>query len=282
MTGLALTGCKVSITVDVRSDDLGAGEVAVTAELDRDATSALVVVQPTSVPVAVAPVSAAEPSGSVPDATLTLPTTTVPGLTGADSGTRLNLADFRSNGWTGPGLSPRADGTSSFNLSHPFSSVAEANSLLASLSGTDGPLADLRLKRNRSFVGTTITLVGPGNFTKGLAGFGDARIATVTNSGPFGLTDKEVLRQSGATSLDKVIAINVVSNLNGNRSTAALPVGKATPIAMSGRSWAWATIASFSAGILGIVAFLSLRSRRSDDDDRYSSDDAGREPGDIR
>ena len=65
--------------------------------------------------------------------------------------------------------------------------------------------------------------------------------------------------------LAEVVSVKVTSDLNQSKSTTALVIGKSTPINTSGRSWAWATIASLLAALVGIGVFFSMRASGADD-----------------
>lgn len=222
MIGVALAGCKVDLAVSVESNELGAGRVRVEAELDRAAAASL-----------------------------------SPGASGAAS--RLKVDDLRKVGWQGPGLALRADGSGTFSLSHRFGTVDEANELLAQISSADGPFGRLELRRSRGPISTTVTLRGPGDFTKGLSSFGDATVARVTGAGAFGVSDAQVLRQAGAKDLASILRVRVDSNLIGTKHSTELAPGKATPISASATSWSWATIAAFAAALVALIAFVALR-----------------------
>ena len=227
---LLLSGCKVDVTVTIASDSLGAGRVVLDAVLDLDAASAF-----------------AGPVGQSADR--------------IDRIDRIDLADLRKAGWEGPGLQRRTTGSATFSLHHRFTTTDEANALLAQLSATDGPFGQLTLTRSRSPMFTTITLRGPGDFRRGLDAFGDAKIAALTGSGAFGLSETEVLRQTNAADINDVLMVKVISDLVGTRATWSLPVGKATPIRSSGQQTQWATIGGAAAAVATLALFVALRSR---------------------
>ena len=227
---LLLSGCKVDVTVTIASDSLGAGRVVLDAVLDRDAASAF-----------------AGPAGQTVDR--------------IDRIDRIDLADLRKAGWEGPGLQRRTTGTAIFSLHHRFTTADEASELLAQLSATDGPFGQLTLTRSRSPISTAITLRGPGDFRRGLEAFGDAKIAALTGSGAFGVSQTEVLRQANAANINDVLTVKVMSDLVGTRATWTLPVGKATPIRSSGQQTQWATIGGVAAAVSTLALFVALRSR---------------------
>ncbi len=237
MIGLSslLSGCRVDMTVRVEADELGAGRLQVSAVLDRAAAAAVLVPK-------VAP--------SVPGALPVTTTTVAP---------KIRVDDLRRAGWDGPGLVSRADGTALFTLGHRFTTVSEANALLAQLSGPSGPFAGLRLRRSRSPFSTTMSLRGSGDFGPGLASFGDATLGTTTGGGPFGIVDAEVLRQAGATKLDDVFALRLDGQLIGRSSSWTLTPGRATPIRLAAQRWSWAAIGAVLGALVALVAYVLMR-----------------------
>lgn len=248
-----LSSCRVEMTVRVESDEFGKGRIAVTADLDRDAAAAVFPQQSLTAP----------ESGGSTEATAS----------------RVRIDDFRRAGWEGPGIVRNADGSARFSLLHRFTSVAEANALLGQLSGPNGPLADLRISRSRSPWSTTVSLTGPGDFRGGLSSFGDERLAAVTGSGAFGVSEAEVLRQAGGESLGAVFGLRVDARLLSAERSWALPPGATTPVSLSGSRTSWATIAGAVAAAFALLAFvvLQLRADRSGDDD--PRDDGAAEAG---
>jgi hypothetical protein len=226
---VVLGACKVDMTVTVASDALGAGRVTVQAVFDKEAAVAF----------------ASERSAA-----------------GTDTG-RIDLRDLRTAGWETAGWKRRGDGSAQLVLSHRFTTVAEANDVLAQLSSADGPFGQLQLIRNRSPIATTITLRGPGDFSKGLASFGDAQIAAVTGGGALGVSDAEIARQSDVATTAAVLNVKLVADLVGTQASWELPVGKATPIEASGQQRSWATIGGFLAALGALAVFVALgRGRR--------------------
>ena len=227
------------MTVRVESDEFGAGRIAVTADLDRNAAAAVF------------------PLPSSPESNSAAPTDGALG--------RVRIDDFRRAGWEGPGVVRNADGSARFSLFHRFTSVTEANALLRQLSGPSGPLADLQVTRNRSPWSTTISISGPGDFRSGLTSFGDEQLASLTGNGAFGVSEAEVVRQAGRESLDSVFALRVDARLLTAERSWKLPFGAATPVSLSASRTSWATIAGTAAAALALMVFvaLQLRSNRS-------------------
>ncbi len=230
-----LTSCRVDMTVRVESDEFGAGRIEVTAELDANAAAAVF------------------PQSSSAEAAAATPTDTAAG--------RVRIDDFRRTGWEGPGVVRTADGSARFSLFHRFRSVEEANKLLRQVSGPRGPLSDLRITRKRSAWSTAVSLSGKGDFRSGLASFGDERLAAVTGSGAFGVSDAEVVRQAGGDSLDSVFALRVDARLLALERSWKLPSGVSTPVLLSASRTSWATLAGTAAAALALVVLVALHFR---------------------
>lgn len=245
-----LSSCRVDMTVRVESDEFGAGRIAVTADIDRNAATAVF------------------PQPSSPDSNSAAPTDGAVG--------RVRIDDFRRAGWEGPGIARNADGSARFSLFHRFTSVTEANALLRQLSGPSGPLADLQVTRSRSPWSTTISISGPGDFRSGLTSFGDEQLASLTGNGAFGVSEAEVVRQAGRESLDSVFALRIDARLLTAEQSWKLPIGAATPFSLSASRTSWATIAGIAAAALALMVFvaLQLRSNRSGGADTGVDDDA--------
>lgn len=91
--------------------------------------------------------------------------------------------DLRKAGWTieGPsdwtklrGLNGLPKGTIEVRATRPFDNVEQANKILTSISGPDGPLKGVKLTRSSSFTSTKFTAVGTVDLSKGLDAFGDS------------------------------------------------------------------------------------------------------------
>ena len=71
---------------------------------------------------------------------------------------RVRLADLAAAGWTVLAVgAQRADGTAAITLSKPFSSPDEVAGIIDEISGTVGPLKNVRAVRDRGAVSTVTT-----------------------------------------------------------------------------------------------------------------------------
>lgn len=89
----------------------------------------------------------------------------------------VDFSDLRKAGWKieGPSVSKGLPkGQVTVRASRPFDNVEQANKILTSISGPDGPLKGVKLTRTSSFTSTKLTAVGTVDLSKGLEAFGDS------------------------------------------------------------------------------------------------------------
>ena len=130
----------------------------------------------------------------------------------------------------------------SVTATRPFASSEDANAALASLTGADGPLRDLRVEQTRSPVMTRTRLRGSIDLRSGLAAFGDDRLAQLTGT-RAGLP-AEQLQAIPADALDLTVRAELAGA--GRPSTwRALP-GRRVPVAA----------AATSSNVRGVVSLL--------------------------
>ncbi|HRE02474.1 MAG TPA: hypothetical protein PLV68_14310 [Ilumatobacteraceae bacterium] len=99
--------------------------------------------------------------------------------------TDLRFDDMQAAGWTVEGPIPtQADGIQ-VRLTHEFSTPAQANALLAQISGTDGPFADLIVSRRVVERTTTYSITGHLGPVVGLEAFSDADLTAALGAVPY-------------------------------------------------------------------------------------------------
>lgn len=182
MCVLVLGGCKTSASVLVTVKPNGSGTVVVEVHLDR---------------------AAAEQVGDVSKL--------------------LAVDDLKRAGWkiAGPGWPPDVNeslhrpaqkqgvqrGSVLVYLEHDFTDVDEANEILATLSGPDGPYKGVRVERSSSSSRTTLRVTGNVDLSKGLDTFGDAALTRA-----LGAPLSQVVARSGGVvpeGDDLVVALGV-------------------------------------------------------------------------
>jgi hypothetical protein len=102
-----------------------------------------------------------------------------------DLASELRLGDVTKAGWTVDGPAATPDGGLQLVLTHPFSTPAEANAVLASLSGPNGPLREVKVDQVRSGARITSTLDGNVHVGPDLSVFADAKVASALGGAPL-------------------------------------------------------------------------------------------------
>jgi hypothetical protein len=97
----------------------------------------------------------------------------------------LRFDDVEAAGWTVDGPTPNDDGGLQVVVSHPFTTVQEANALLQSLNGPDGPLHDVVLGRTVTDDDITTTLTGSIRVSNGLDAFADPDVLAAIGGTPY-------------------------------------------------------------------------------------------------
>jgi hypothetical protein len=80
----------------------------------------------------------------------------------ADAAGQLQLSDLEQAGWRVAGPRPTPGGGLTVTASKPFQSPAEADQIIAEISGSNGPFHDLHLSRRQSLLGTRTTITARG------------------------------------------------------------------------------------------------------------------------
>jgi hypothetical protein len=119
----------------------------------------------------------------------------------------IRLDDVEQAGWTTLGPTKGADGSLTLTLTKPFTTPAEANSILAELNGPDGPLRDLTVALDQSFATVSSSLTGSVGLTGGLGAFSDAALAQALGSAP--------LANLVAAPVDQVVGLTVTARFPG-------------------------------------------------------------------
>ena len=97
----------------------------------------------------------------------------------------LQISDLEQAGWAVTGPSPTPDNGLVIILQHPFDNLAEANEILASLSGPDGPILEPMLAAKGSTGEVHWSFVGSLDFPKGLAAVADQDLIAAVGATPW-------------------------------------------------------------------------------------------------
>jgi len=93
--------------------------------------------------------------------------------------------DLATAGWVVTGPVSTADGGLTVLLAHPFANLAEANEILASLSGPDGPVLEPMLAARSAEGEVHWTFVGSLDFSKGLTSVADQDLVAAVGRTPW-------------------------------------------------------------------------------------------------
>ncbi|CAB4884954.1 unannotated protein [freshwater metagenome] len=97
----------------------------------------------------------------------------------------LRFDDVRAAGWTVTGPTAEANGGLRVVLTQAFATPAQANQILAGVSGPNGPLVGITLARKRAGGTTTFRLNGTLQVTGGLGAFTDENLLAAVGATPF-------------------------------------------------------------------------------------------------
>ncbi len=96
----------------------------------------------------------------------------------------LRLTDVEAAGWTVEGPTVTPAGGLTVTLQHPFSTPEEATALVASLSGTDGPLRSVAFSRTVTERAVTYRVTGSGRLD-GVGAFTDPDLVAAVGATPY-------------------------------------------------------------------------------------------------
>lgn len=183
---------------------------------------------------------------------------------GGDAGSLLAVEDLRAAGWDIAAPARDADGLTWLRVSRAFDDPDDANAVLGSLSGTEGPFTDLRLSRKRSWWTTTTRLVGSLDLSSGLRGLTDPDLDATLGTFDPGLDAGVLSARLGEN--DDRLRVELVADLPGRQATVTGELGRSVPIVVDGRrvNLAAPVLASVLAlGLVGAATVVVHRRRRS-------------------
>lgn len=198
------TACDVRTSVVVEVAEDGSGVVEVELSLDAEATGRLPDID----------------ADGVSDV--------------ADLAALVRVDDLLDAGWTVDGPEAGPDGATWVRATHAFGTPAEAEQILAGLTGPDGALRDLEVTRAESFGRTTYGFSGTLDLSGGLESFGDEGVAAVLDGSPVG-DDVAAIELRAGEPLAEVLALDVTARLPGDETTWSPRLGDA-PVALESES----------------------------------------------
>lgn len=185
------TACQVRTAVDVAMAEDGSGTVTVAIAVDDEALA------------------------RVPDVN-------DDGTSGPDDLAALvRTEDLVAAGWT-VGDPASGEGETALRVSRPFGTPAEAEQILAELTGPSGALRDVAVTRSTSFGRTELGFSGTVDLSGGLEAFGDEGLAAALDGEPLG-EDEAAIEQRIGQPLAEAVTLEVTADLDGEtRSWAPL------------------------------------------------------------
>ena len=225
---LVLGACQMRIEIGVDAKEDGSGRVSVGVGLDTDA---------------------------------------VEKLGGVDNLRQIvKVDDLTATGWKVTGPAAEQDGNVWIRASKPFSTVDEAEAVLAEVAG--GPFRDFTLARDRSFARTTFRFSGTVDFSAGLESFSDPELTAALDGEALGQEIAAIEEQFGGA-LDRLVQVRVAVRLPGAVSSNApgkaengavweprLSEDEPAALEATSRSWHKGTLVLLAISGLAAVALL--------------------------
>lgn len=130
----------------------------------------------------------------------------------------LRLDDARQAGWEITGPAPTATGGSSMRLAKPFHTPAEAEAVMAEINGPQGPLRDMRFRRDATFARVDLAVSGAVQWEGGLSAFSDSALTSALGRVPL---DQEVAAAGVAPedALTLTVTVKLPGRVEGNGRT---------------------------------------------------------------
>ena len=141
---------------------------------------------------------------------------------------RVRLTDLAAGGWTVAPWERSADGSAALTLSKPFATPDEVTGIFDEISGTVGPLKNMRAVRDRGTVSTRYDLTGDIDLTAvqtGITADPDV-VAKLTGQ----QVDPAALDAALAAQAADSLSLRVVAKLPGGTTTYVGEAGKSVPI----------------------------------------------------
>ena len=186
--------------------------------------------------------------GLDPDATSRVP----------DLDQALRLDDLRATGWEVVGPQVEDDGHTWVRASKPFDDPAEAQVVLAEITGPEGALRDFVLTEERALARTTYELTGTVDLAGGLEAFTDEELAALLGGEPLGASVEELSAELGEP-LSEVFTMRLTVNMPDGSETTVEPVlGDAEPTTVDASATVWRPDTLAFGGVAIVAALLLL------------------------
>jgi len=181
---LLVSGCRMTVDVNVTVEEDGSGAVEVVLGLDEDALEQV----------------------------------------GGDLSAVLATDDLLAGGWAIDGPVAEADGFTRVRVSKPFGTPEEAAAVFAEVAGEDGPFQDFAVTRETSLAETTWGFTGRIDFSGGLEAFGDEGLAAELEGEPLGESVEEIEARLGESLnrlISVRVSVRLPGDVSSNATTKA-------------------------------------------------------------
>jgi hypothetical protein len=130
----------------------------------------------------------------------------------------LRLDDARQAGWEVTGPAPTTAGGASMRLAKPFHTPAEAEAVMMEINGPQGPLRDMRFRRDVTFARVDIAVSGAVQWEGGLSAFSDSALTSLLGRVPL---EQEVAAAGVAPedALTLTVTVKLPGRVEGNGRT---------------------------------------------------------------
>ena len=183
-----------------------------------------------------------------------------------DLAAQLQVDDLRRAGWRIVGPRREADGLTWVRASHPFSTPAGAQRVIAQLTGPGGPFRGFALTHSGSRFRSRVRFTGTVDLGTGLAAFADAELERRLGAANPGV-DAATLRRRYGVDLERLLKVQVTARLPGRVRTWRPRVGGApVRLDVASESWDVRALGLVAVGglalVLGVTTSLAARRRR--------------------
>lgn len=206
-----------------------------------------------------------------------------------DLESRLRLDDLQRAGWVVEPLTPEADGHTWLRASKHFSSLTQAEDVLAEVAGDDGPFSDLTVTRANGFGSTTYRFAATADFSEGLDAFSDAEVTELLGGVPLGGQLERIEAETGRPAAQQVAfrftvdlpgapeeVLEVSPTASGPQTVRASgEVRRSGPIVLAGIGIVLALVS------VGLLVFSGRALRRSDGEIAAGPVLSDHAPGDL-
>jgi len=171
---------------------------------------------------------------------------------------QLVVEDLEAAGWDVTGPEAVDGGGVEVRATKGFASLDGLGDVVAEVSGTDGPLSDLVVERDRAAFGETWRVDGEADLREGLEAFGDAGLRERLGGSSLGMSEEELERAAGRP-LPEAVRFRVTADLPGGSRSWEPVLGERTALATESRTWEAARLALLAvAVVLGVAAVALL------------------------